>query len=65
MGSEMCIRDRVRADLDDRPLTFRGVAVSAVREEWLKLYFALAEENSATRAAAAAVPARIESKTNA
>jgi hypothetical protein len=26
---------QVRADPDDRPLTFWGVAVSAVREEWL------------------------------
>jgi len=43
----------------------RKYSWAAVREEWLKLYFALAEENSATRAAAAAVPARIESKTNA
>jgi len=25
---------QVRADPDDRPLTFRGVAVSTVREEW-------------------------------
>lgn len=41
----------------------RTYSWAAVREAWLKLYFELADEDSATQAAA--VPSRIESKTNA